>query len=105
MGSLLSEEGRERWREQVLKQKESGLSIAEWCRSRELKASVFYYWRDRLFPKELDGSAFLEIIEEKKEEKGVGITLEYRGAQIYLEKEFEPGVLKRCLEVLKEVLC
>ncbi|MFI5343303.1 MAG: IS66 family insertion sequence element accessory protein TnpA, partial [Chlamydiales bacterium] len=66
------------WKENILKQRQSGLSIASWCRRNDIKDHVFYYWQNKLFPKEtLEGSSFTEIpLERKKgQKKESGFTL------------------------------
>jgi transposase-like protein len=39
---------RRRWRELLAEQQRSGLSVAEFCRRREVSENSFYYWRRRL---------------------------------------------------------
>jgi hypothetical protein len=58
----------------------------------------------KVFPKDpLDRSAFTEIAnEENLNTSNAGVILEYQGVNIYLGCHFNPSILKRCLEVLKE---
>jgi transposase-like protein len=101
MPQLVSEENKQKWMSIVHEQRQSGLSIAEWCRQKDVAVHTFYYWRDKFFPKsQLDRSAFSEITDQKLCPKG--ITLEYQGIRILLDQHFNPCVLKRCLRVLKE---
>jgi transposase-like protein len=104
-----SEEKKQKWKERILQQRESGLSVARWCRKNDVSPRNFSYWRNKLFPKAgLDRSAFTEISNKRvivSDPERKGITIEYCGIRIRLEEQFEPMALKQCLEVLKEVVC
>jgi hypothetical protein len=100
MAQPISEKFKQQWKENILKQRQSKLSIASWCRQNRIAVHTFYYWQSKLFPKpNLDRSAFTEAIQEKNKFIG-GIVLEYRGFNLHLNKHFNPSILKRCLEVL-----
>jgi hypothetical protein len=95
-----SEEIKQQWKEIILKQRQSKLSIASWCRKHEMAIHTFYYWQKKLFPKPiLTRSAFTETVEEENRSDS-GIILEYRGFHMHLNEYFNPSILKRCLEVL-----
>ena len=97
-----SEEAKQKWHENVLKQRASGLSISPWCHQNGIAVHSFYYWRDKLFPKTpLDHSTFTEII-DKKDISATDITLEYQTFKIHLRQHFDSSTLKRCLEVIKK---
>ena len=52
----------QQWKENILKQRESGLSIVSWCKVNNITPRKFYYWQEKLFPKEpLCRSDFNEI--------------------------------------------
>lgn len=36
------------WQQRLLDQKESGLTVAEWCRQHSVNRSQYFYWRRRL---------------------------------------------------------
>jgi hypothetical protein len=102
MPQPFSEEIKQQWKENILKQRESKLSIASWCRKNEITVHTFYYWQGKLFPKtNLGRSAFTEVVEEKNK-SATGIVLEYQGFNIHLDDHFNSSILKRCLEVLKK---
>lgn len=103
MSKPLSPEKRQEWKENILKQRESGTSIERWCNENNIAPHNFYYWRDKLFPKTspLNRSCFTELIEEKR----TWIVIEYKDIRIHLDQQFSPSILKRCLEVLKEIKC
>ena len=102
MAQPFSEELKQEWKENILKQRQSRFSIASWCRQNKIASHTFYYWQRRLFPKSvLDRSAFKEVIEEKNK-SNAGIILEYQGFNIHLSEYFNPSVLKKCVEVLRK---
>ena len=99
MPKAFPENFKQQWKENILKQRQSKLSIASWCRQNGVAVHTFYYWQSKLFPKPLiDRSTFIEAVEE---DKSVGIILECQGVNLYIEEHFNPSVLKKCLEVLK----
>lgn len=100
MAKPFSEDLKRQWEENILKQRQSKLSIASWCRQNNLGAHVFYYWQSKLFAEPaIDRSSFLEAVEEKND--STGIVLEYQGIKLHIEEHFNSSVLKKCLEVLK----
>lgn len=109
MPQTLSEEKIQEWKEKILKQRESGLSIKRWCNENSVVIHTFNYWQTKLFPKILlTRSAFKEIPDRKRicvsDLKEKVIVVEYHGIRIHLDQQFEPSTLKQCLEVLLEVL-
>lgn len=109
MSQAQSEEKKREWKEIILQQSQSGLSIPQWCHKNNLTVCTFRYWKSKLFQKStLDRSAFTEISGQKKlcvsnlNEKG--IVIEYHGIRIHLAEQFHPSTLKQCLEIILEVL-
>ena len=102
MAQPFSEELKQQWKEDILKQRQSKLSIASWCRQNGIALHTFYYWQSRLFPKPVfSRSAFSEAVEEKNK-SNAGIILEYQGFNIHLGEHFNPSILKKCVEVLRK---
>lgn len=89
------------WEEKILKCQKSGLSIERWCRENQVVVCQFYYWRSKLFPKQVDASSFTELVDVKN----TGITVECGSMRIHLNSNFDATTLKRCLAVIKEVAC
>ena len=103
-----SEEKKHQWKRTILKQRESGLSINSWCDQNGVSIQGFYYWKAKLFPKPtLERSAFSELLDEKGPtvDKKAGIVIEYHGARILVDRQFDPLTLKQCLKLLKGVEC
>lgn len=107
MSRSLSEEKKQQWKNNILKQRESGLSVAAWCRENNVNTHTFGYWQSKIFSKDLDSSSFTEIIDKKNPTnfKRTGIVLEYQGIHIHLDKEFDSSVLKQCLEIVRGAIC
>lgn len=102
MARPFSEEIKQQWKENIVKQRESGLSIPAWCRQNKIATHTFYYWQGKLFSSPLlNRSAFIEASNEKNQ-SAAEIVLEYQGFNIHLNEHFNPSILKKCLEVLKK---
>lgn len=100
MAQPISDELKQQWKKNILKQRQSKLSMASWCRQNGVAVHTFYYWQSKLFPNPtLNRSAFTEAVEEKNKSVN-GIILEYHGFNIHLNEQFNPSILKKCLEVL-----
>jgi hypothetical protein len=89
------------WKERILQQKSSGLSIERWCRENQVVVCQFYYWKSKLFLKRIDASSFTELVDTKN----TGINIEYNGMRIHLDPNFDAATLKRCLSVIREGKC
>jgi len=101
------EEKRQKWKKEILKQIESGQSIAQWCRENKILQHHFFYWKKRLFPEpSLTRSEFVEIAEPKKGRTGgTKITIEYQGIHVSLYGNPDAYVLQQCFTSLKEFSC
>ena len=51
----------ERWRQQIDRQKTSGLSVAAFCQRHSIAVATFYFWKRRLTQAQ-QASAFVEIV-------------------------------------------
>lgn len=103
MFQTLPEQDKKNWEEKILLQQKSKKSCRSWCRENGESYPAFLYWKRQLFPETIvKRSSFVEITEPPKDR---GITLEYQGFRLHLEKQFDASVLKRCLETLKEITC
>ena len=89
------------WRDKINQQKISGKSIFAWCRENKVLPRSFYYWRSKLFPKIIDRTCFTEL----RDSDNTNIVLEYKGALIKLDKNFNSEILKKCLIVLRGIQC
>lgn len=46
-----SAEIKKQWKENIVNQRESGLSVAVWCRQKNIHSYTFRYWENKLLPK------------------------------------------------------
>ena len=98
MPNPISTEKKLEWETKIRQQKESGLSIEKWCRHNHVTSCSFHYWKDRLQPKsELTRACFSEL----PADQGTGISIEYQGIRILIDKSFDPATLRNCLSALR----
>ena len=109
MPKKFSEEKRMQWKEVILNQRDSGLSINPWCHENNISTHTFRYWQNKLFPKVLDRSAFTEIQDDERSSAtdltDSGISIDCHGWRIYLKRQFDPIILKKCIKTLREISC
>jgi hypothetical protein len=89
-----------RWETIIRKQRESGLTIARWCRENQVLASAFHYWKGKLciqFP--IDRRNFLELVDEKR----TGIIIECANFRICVDSNFNSETLRQCLTLLRQI--
>jgi hypothetical protein len=97
-----------KWRSLVSEQKESGQSIAAFCRTRELRKCQFYYWKKRL--REVARPSFVEMqvakphLRTSHSHAGVASTIEVRlsnGRSLMVAPEFDPTHLRALLAIVE----
>lgn len=93
----LSSEKRSNWAENIRQQKNSGLNATSWCRKHQIDHSMFVYWKDCLSKAPMCRSPRM------KPPATVGVSIEYQGARIHLDKSFDLATLKNCLSALREI--
>ena len=105
MPQPISETVKQQWKENITKQRESGFSIAFWCLQNNIADHVFYYWRRKLFSEDIPKrSTFTELTIENKNVKS-GITIEFKGILVHLDREFDNTTLKQSLEIIGKISC
>jgi len=93
-----SEEIRSAWANKIKQQMDSGLSIARWCLLNEVAIHQFYYWKSKLFPRQLNRNSFTEL-----RESATGISVECKGLSVRIEKSFDSVTLKQFLSLLRDL--
>ena len=97
-----------KWRSLVSEQEASGQSIAAFCRVRELRESLFYYWKRRL--KQAATPPFVEVQVAKPAQRprrtlsAPGSTIEVRlgnGRSLMVAPEFDARHLRALLAVVE----
>ena len=102
MAKALPLEKRNEWEEKIRQQQVSGLSIERWCQAHQIKAHTFHYWKDRLSQKTpLSRGCFTELVNSK----APGVSIEYQGVRIHIDKNFDSATLQSCLSALKGMKC
>jgi hypothetical protein len=102
------------WKEKLLDWQASGKSVKAWCREKHIPITTFYGWKNRLEKSQVDKKpiklqsvkakqGFIELTDRKPPTPG--ILLEYNGVKIHLEAEFDPLILRKCLDCLRSGLC
>ncbi len=89
------------WEETIKAWQESKEPAPAWCRAKDLSYHTFYKWKTRLTKTPMTKKSFLELCDEKSST----LSIEYHGVQIHLDKNFDPRILKKCLEALKSFAC
>lgn len=84
------------WTDKIAAWRNSGLSIAAWCRQHDESYNRFLYWRRQLEPQR-DGR-FVELAAQP-----AGVHLSCNGLTLQLERGFDPNLLRDVLTVLKTV--
>lgn len=89
----------EEWTEKLAAWRESGLSIAAWCRENSEGYHRFRYWRKRLeTPKPNQGGRFVEL-----NFAAAPICLECNGVYVHVSSDFDGHLLADILALLKRV--
>lgn len=89
------------WKSFIEQQRQSGLPIERWCLQHQIKPHTFYYWRDKLFPKQLQKSSFAELNIKRPD----AISLQARGVYIRLGSDCDPNFRKQLFALFAEVSC
>ena len=101
MSQRFSEKKRCEWFEKIRLQQESGQNQSQWCREQQINYDAFLYWKKRFNPAPLNRSAFQELTSGPE----TGVSIEYRGVRIHIDKCFDPTTLKSCLSALRGIEC
>jgi transposase-like protein len=94
-----------KWRDLVAEQEQSGLSVAAFCRDRELAQSQLTYWKRRV--REAAKAAFVEVqvAEPRVQAWALGsTTIEVRlknGRSLMVAARFDAGHLRALLAVVE----
>ncbi len=99
------------WSEKIERWKLSGKSAQAWCRENQVIYTTFMGWCKRLEANKLSQTIrkpslkaqFIELKDPPKVHSE--ISLEYNEVIIHLKGEFDPSLMKKCLEVLRGTSC
>jgi hypothetical protein len=90
-----------KWKNFIEEQRQSGLSIKKWCQQQNHIPNTFHYWKNKLFPKELQTASFVELKVKRPDE----ISLQTRGLYIRLGSDCNPVLRKQLLALFSEAIC
>jgi hypothetical protein len=112
MRSVKHEMVAQEWRQRILSQRESGLSVKKWCASQDIREQKYYYWLHVLRSEELAlkkpaGGGFAELRMERSNAgdafpAAAGICAVIRGQGLTLE--IHNGADARTLELAMRAL-
>ncbi len=89
---------KQEWTDKIAAWRESGLSIAAWCRLNDENYHRFLYWRKRLQPALRTGGHFVELTFASS-----ALALACNGVTLQIERGFDRELLREVLSVLKVV--
>lgn len=87
---------KQQWAEKITAWRESGLSIAAWCRQNDVGYHRFLYWRKRLQQNTQPSGRFVELTVEPS-----SLAVECNGVTLHIERGFDRELLRQVLAVLK----
>jgi hypothetical protein len=102
------------WKDKVIEWQASGKSVRTWCLENHIPITTFYGWKARLEKssnnKSLINTKALKVKQEfielkDQQSSGSGLILECEGVKIHLQANFDPFILRRCLDCLRGVSC
>ena len=91
MTTPASEERQLEWKSRIGQQRQSGLSIEKWCLQNQISPHTFHYWKDKLFPKQLEKSSFTELNMKRPD----AICLQARGIYVRMGSDCDPHLRKQ----------
>ena len=89
---------KQQWTEKISAWRDSGLSIAAWCRQNNEGYYRFIYWRKRLQAKTTPPGRFVALTVESSP-----LAVACNGVTLHIEPGFDRDLLRQVLAVLKSV--
>jgi len=90
------------WSDIIEKQNTSGLSIAEYCRERQIRSNVFYAWRRRIQKRQVAQQGFIELRSAAAVAGGdAGIRIVSGNLCIEVQRNFDPATLRSVVACLR----
>jgi hypothetical protein len=88
------------WREVIETQKTSGLNIADYCRSRDIRTNVFYAWRRRISKRQMEQQGFIEL-HSSVSGTDSGIRIVSGSLCIEVQRNFDPITFRSVLACIE----
>ena len=96
-----SEEKKLEWKNLIEQQRQSGVSVDKWCQQFQIRSSTFQYWKDKLFPRQLQKSSFAELNMKRPD----AISLQGRGIYVRMGGDCDPHLRKQLFALFAELSC
>lgn len=100
------------WRDQVRRQKESGLSVAAYCRRERISEASYYYWKRRLAettekanPESLDSKRRFVAIDLPQSVRDKLEVVLRNGRRVVVPDRFSEDALRLLLPLLDDPAC
>ena len=101
MSNVSPSQNQDTWLARIEQQRQSGLSMKEWCRENNIPVSTFYYWNEKLFPRVLQKSNFTELAKKKPET----VSLQARGLSVRIDSNCAPEIRRQLFLLFGEMPC
>lgn len=101
MPSPKSEDKQIEWKNLIDQQGRSGLSVKKWCQQNQIRPYSFYYWKDKLFPKQLQKTSFTELNMNRPD----AISVQARGLYIRIGSDCDPHLRKQLFALFAGISC
>ena len=98
---LSMEERRVKWRGLLADQRQSGLTVVDWCRKRGIQMNTFYGWRKRLAAEPVPTSPQFITVALAAEPPPAGLTLMVGHVSVEINPGFDRNLLADVLGVLE----
>ena len=89
------------WKNLIEQQCQSGLSIDKWCLQNQIRPHTFQYWRDKLFPRQLQKSSFAELNMKRPD----AISLQAQGLYVRMGRDCDPHLRKQLFAIFAGLPC
>jgi hypothetical protein len=96
-----SEDKQLEWKNLIEQQRQSGLSVDKWCLQNQIKPHTFQYWKDKLFPRQLQKSSFAELNMKRPDT----ISLQARGLYVRMGNDCDPHLRKQLFAMFAGLSC
>ena len=101
MPSPASEDKQLEWKNLIKQQRQSDLSIEKWCQQNQIRPHTFHYWKDKLFPRQLQKSSFAELNMKRPD----AISLQARGLYVRMGSDCDPHLRKQLFAMFAGMSC
>lgn len=101
MPSPTSEDKQLEWKNLIERQRQSGCSIEKWCLQNQIRPHTFHYWKDKLFPRQLQKSSFTELNMKRPD----AISLQAQGLYVRVGRDCDPHLRKQLFAMFAGLSC